>query len=107
MLEGGNVRMLEKHFSKAKTILLIAIPILTLLIVGWVRVLAPQDPALVMMFPDSIQSQQASALASPRLFHGKVASLGWIVGRDSHRGLQPYLNPASDNPDPSLAVTRV
>jgi hypothetical protein len=105
MLEAGNVRMLEKHFSKARTILLIAIPILILLIVGWVRVLAPQNPALVMMFPDSIQSQQASALASPRLFHGKVASLGWIVGRDCQRGLQAYLSTASTNPDAALVGT--
>jgi spore germination protein YaaH len=104
MLEAGNVRMLEKHFGKARTILLIAIPIITLFIVGWVRVIAPRSPVL-MIFPDSIQSQQTSALASPRLLHGKVASLGWIVGRDCQRSLQAYLSTASTNPDAALVGT--
>jgi len=52
------------------------------------------------MEPD--QSQQALA---HRLLHGKVASLGWIVGRDCQRGIQAYLQTASTNPDAALVGT--
>jgi spore germination protein YaaH len=95
--------MLERLFSRARIILLILLPIIILLVVGGARILAPQTPALVMIYPDSLQSQQTSA--PPRFLHGKVASLGWIVGRDCQRGMQAYLQTASTNPDAALVGT--
>ncbi len=95
--------MLERLFSRARIILLILLPIIILLVVGGARILAPQTPALVMIYPDSLQSQQTSA--PPRFLHGKVASLGWIVGRDCQRGMQAYLQTASTNPDVALVGT--
>lgn len=95
--------MLERLFSRARIILLILLPIIILLVVGGTRILAPQTPALVMIYPDSLQSQQSSA--PPRFLHGKVASLGWIVGRDCQRGMQAYLQTASTNPDAALVGT--
>ena len=92
--------MLERYFRRAGVILLISLPILTVLIIGWVRVTAPPNPPLSIMEP--IQPQQALA---PRLLHGQVASLGWIVGRDCQRGIQAYLQTASTNPDAALVGT--
>jgi spore germination protein YaaH len=103
MLEAGYIRMLERLFSRARIILLILLPIIILLVVGGTRILAPQTPALVMIYPDSLQSQQS--FASPRFLHGKVASLGWIVGRDCQRGMQAYLQTANTNPDAALVGT--
>jgi spore germination protein YaaH len=103
MLEAGYIRMLERLFSRARIILLILLPIIILLVVGGARILAPQTPALVMIYPDSLQSQQSSA--PPRFLHGKVASLGWIVGRDCQRGMQAYQQTASTNPDAALVGT--
>ena len=95
--------MLERLFSRARIILLILLPIIILLVVGGARILAPQTPALVMIYPDALQAQQSSA--PPRFLHGKVASLGWIVGRDCQRGMQAYLQTASTNPDAALVGT--
>jgi len=36
---------------------------------------------------------------------GKVASLGWIVGKDCQRGVQAYLKTADTNPDAALVGT--
>jgi hypothetical protein len=91
--------MSERFFHRARAILLISLPILTVLIIGVVRVTAPPNPALLIMEP---QSQQALA---PRLLHGKVASLGWIVGRDCQRGMRAYLQTAGTNPDAALVGT--
>jgi len=103
MLEAGYMRMLERLFSRARVILLILLPIIILLVVGGARILAPQTPALVMIYPDALQAQQSSA--PQRFLHGKVASLGWIVGRDCQRGMQAYLQTASTNPDAALVGT--
>jgi hypothetical protein len=42
---------------------------------------------------------------TPRLLHGKVASLSWIVGQDCQRGLQAYLHTADLLPDAALVGT--
>jgi hypothetical protein len=92
--------MSERFFHRARAILLISLPILTVLIFGWIRVTAPPNPPLLIMEP--IQSQQTLA---PRLLNGKVASLGWIVGRDCQRGMRAYLQTAGTNPDAALVGT--
>ncbi len=95
--------MFQRFFDKYRILLLIAITILSLLIIGLVRVNAPQSPTLLYMDMGPMQSQQNSAL--PRLLQGKVASLGWIVGRDCQRGMQAYLRTADTNPDAALVGT--
>lgn len=101
--EGRQVGRFQKLFVKYRVLLLIAITILSLLIIGLVRVNAPQSPILLFMDMGPMQPQQNSA--SPRLMNGKVASLGWIVGRDCQRGLQAYQRTADTNPDAALVGT--
>src|SRR5260370_885895 len=95
--------MLQRFFEKHRVLLLIATTILSLLIVGLVRVNAPQSPTLVFLDMSPMQSQQNSA--PQHLMRGKVASLGWIVGRDCQRGMQAYLKTADTNPDAALVGT--
>src|SRR5438132_8261153 len=97
--------MLERVFSRYRALILISITILSLLIIGLVRVSAPQSPIMVFMDMGPVQSQQNPATSSLHLMHGKVASLGWIVGRDCQRGMQAYLQTASTNPDAALVGT--
>ncbi len=103
MLEAGYTGMLQRYFGRSRALLLIVITIISLLIIGLVRVKAPQSPILLFMDTSPMQSQQAPA--SPRLMHGKVASLGWIVGRDCQRGMRAYLQTADTNPDAALVGT--
>src|SRR5713226_10729303 len=94
------MRRPERLFSRARVIILLVAAIPALLVVGWLKVNAPQTPQIV--FEDNIQSQSAQSL---HVFNGKVASLGWIVGRDCQRGMQAYLRTASTNPDAALVGT--
>lgn len=102
---GRRAGRFQKFFDKYRVLLLIVITILSLLIIGLVRVNAPQNPTLLFMDMGPMQSQQNSAPSSSRLLHGKVASLGWIVGRDCQRGLQAYQRTADANPDAALVGT--
>src|SRR5713101_2663285 len=94
------MRRPERLFSIAIVIILLVVAIPALLLVGWLKVNAPQTPQIV--FEDNIQSQSAQAFHG---FNGKVASLGWIVGRDCQRGMQAYLKTAAANPDAALVGT--
>src|SRR5229473_3734531 len=94
------MRRPERLFSRARVIILLVVAIPALLLVGWLKVNAPQTPQIV--FEDNIQSQSAQSL---HVFNGKVASLGWIVGRDCQRGMQAYLKTAATNPDAALVGT--
>src|SRR5258708_27797155 len=95
--------MLQRFFEKHRVLLLIATTILSLLIIGLVRVNAPQSPTLVFMDMGPMQSQQNSA--PQQLMRGKVASLGWIVGRDCQRGIQTCLKTADTNPASAMVGT--
>ncbi len=94
------MRRPERLFSRARVIILLVVAIPALLLVGWLKVNAPQTPQIV--FEDNIQSQPAQSF---HVFNGKVASLGWIVGRDCQRGMQAYLKTAAANPDAALVGT--
>src|ERR1700686_3961247 len=96
------MRAPERLFGKARVIILVAVAIPALLLVGWLKVNAPQTPEIV--FENNIPSQSAPA-QSFHVFNGKVASLGWIVGRDCQRGIQAYLKTAATNPDAALVGT--
>jgi len=95
---------LQKYFIKHRILVLIAIAILSLLLVGLVRVNAPQSPLLLFLDMGQMQSQQNTS-SSQSLMRGKVASLGWIVGKDCQRGIQAYLSTANTNPDAALVGT--
>ena len=79
---------------------------LVLCMTGVVLVGAPRNPLWLV---SSVQTQQnqapAPVISSPRLMNGKLASLGWIVGRDCQRGMQAYLQTASTNPDAAIVGT--
>ena len=99
------MRRSEQYFRRARLPLLIVLAIAMLITAGWLRANAPRTPDVVFM--DSISNQSAPVSTSNQLhlFNGKVASLGWIVGRDCQRGLQAYLATASTNPDAALVGT--
>lgn len=97
--------MFERYFRRSKAFILIALPIIVMLAVGLAHVFAPQTPTLVFL-DSALQSQQSQQDSSnTRLLHGRLASLGWIVGYDCQRGLQAYLKTASTNPDAALVGT--
>ena len=96
------MRVPEGLFSKARVIILVIVAIPALLLVGWLKVNAPQTPEIV--FENNIPSQ-AAPVQSFHVFNGKVASLGWIVGRDCQRGMQAYVKTAAANPDAALVGT--
>ena len=83
----------QNIFARYRVLLLIAITLLSLLVIGLVRVNAPQSPNLLFLDMGPMQSQQ-NTTSSQTLMRGKVASLGWIVGKDCQRGIQAYLKTA-------------
>ena len=62
-------------------------------------------PANYFWQTTTIQTLSAPDVPTSRLLNGKLASLGWIVGRDCQRGLHAYLQTASTNPDAALVGT--
>jgi hypothetical protein len=94
----------QKYFVRYRMLVLIAITLFSLLLIGLVRVNAPQGPTLLFLDMGPMQPQQ-NASSSQTLMRGKVASLGWIVGKDCQRGMQAYLQTASANPDAALVGT--
>ncbi len=94
----------QNYFVKYRVLVLIAITLFSLLIIGLVRVIAPKGPTLLFLDMGPMQSQQ-NASSSHSLMRGKVASLGWIVGKDCQRGIQAYLKTADTNPDAALVGT--
>ena len=83
---------------------MIAITLLSLLAIGLVRLYDPQSPTLLFLDMGPMQSQQ-NPTTPQHLMRGKVASLGWIVGKDCQRGIQAYLKTADTNPDAALVGT--
>ena len=94
----------QNIFARYRVLLLIVITLLSLLVIGLVRVNAPQSPTLLFLDMGPMQSQQ-NTTSSQTLMRGKVASLGWIVGKDCQRGIQAYLKTADTNPDAALVGT--
>jgi hypothetical protein len=91
-----------------------ASPLIGLLLIILAAVLivlreATQAGAPMSLFwsADSVQFQQSGPASTPalHLLNGKLASLGWIVGRDCQRGIQAYLQTANINPDAALVGT--
>src|SRR6266550_1905258 len=99
-------RMLERIITRARFIVPLSLAMLVLCMTGVVLVGAPRNPLWLV---SSVQTKQnkapAPVISSPRLMKGKLASLGWIVGRDCQRGIHAYLQTASTNPDAALVGT--
>ena len=98
--------MLERIITRARFIVPLSLGMLVLCMTGVVLVGAPRNPLWLV---SSVQTQQnqapAPVISSPRLMNGKLASLGWIVGRDCQGGIRAYLQTASTNPDAALVGT--
>lgn len=92
--------MFERAFRKARFIILIVATLLAVFLTSraWVG-----DPVAYFWQAVSVSHQQDANV--PRLLNGKLASLGWIVGRDCQRGISAYLQTASTNPDAALVGT--
>ncbi|HWZ20548.1 MAG TPA: hypothetical protein VNW73_17260 [Ktedonobacteraceae bacterium] len=102
--ENKQTGKIQNIFSKYRVLLLIAITLLSLLAIGLVRLYDPQSPTLLYLDMGPMQPQQNPSTPQ-HLMRGKVASLGWIVGKDCQRGIQAYLKTADTNPDAALVGT--
>src|SRR5260221_7703038 len=96
--------MFESVFSKLRPIIAALILMLALAICltsrTWIGA-----PANYFWQTSTIQTLPAPSVSTSRLLNGKLASLGWIVGRDCQRGIRAYLQTAGTNPDAALVGT--
>ena len=98
--------MLERLIGRARFTVPVLFALLILCMTGMILIGTPTNHVWLV---SSIQTQQNQApptdISSPRFMNGKLASLGWIVGRDCQRGMQAYLQTASTNPDAAIVGT--
>src|SRR6266568_7029194 len=98
--------MLERLIGRARFTVPVLFALLILCMTGMILVGTPTNHVWLV---SSIQTQQNQApptdINSPRFMNGKLASLGWIVGRDCQRGMPAYLQTASTNPDAAIVGT--
>lgn len=96
--------MFERVFSKLRPVIAALILMLALALCltsrTWIGA-----PANYFWQTSTIQTLPAPSVSTSRLLNGKLASLGWIVGRDCQRGIRAYLQTASTNPDAALVGT--
>ncbi len=103
--------MLERILRRSKYFLPLLLALLVLLLTGWMWIAAPTGGAWLVNSYQLQQVQQIQVVkqnapvSSGKLLNGKLASLGWIVGKDCQRGLQAYLQTANINPDAALVGT--
>src|SRR5579862_6046499 len=100
--------------GRYKYFLPFVLALFALFLTGWMWIASPTGSGggawlVSSLQPQSVQQiqqvQQNSSTYPAKFMNGKVASLGWIVGRDCQRGLQAYLQTASSNPDAALVGT--
>ncbi|HYK84381.1 MAG TPA: hypothetical protein VEV19_03380 [Ktedonobacteraceae bacterium] len=100
--------------GRYKYFLPFVLALFALFLTGWMWIASPTGSGggawlVSSLQPQSVQQiqqvQQDSSTYPAKFMNGKVASLGWIVGRDCQRGLQAYLQTASSNPDAALVGT--
>src|SRR5947209_7373576 len=95
--------MLERLIGRARFIVPASLILLILCMTG---VILRGVPTNHVWLVSSIQNQAPPTdVTSPRFMNGKLASLGWIVGRDCQRGMRAYLQTASTNPDAAIVGT--
>src|SRR5437588_7106132 len=99
--------MFGRIFSRTRFLFPLLLALFAVFLTGWILVAAPLNHS-AWLEAVSLQQQQQTPTSDPNTFHllnGKLASLGWIVGRDCQRGLHAYLQTASTNPDAALVGT--
>src|SRR5438105_9996822 len=99
--------MFGRIFSRTRYLFPLLLALFAVFLTGWILVAAPLNHS-AWLEAVSLQSQQQAPTSDPNTFHllnGKLASLGWIVGRDCQRGLKAYLQTAATNPDAALVGT--
>jgi len=96
--------MFERVFSKLRPVIAALILMLALALCltsrTWIGA-----PANYFWQTSTFQTLAAPSVPTSRLLNGKLASLGWIVGRDCQRGIRAYLQTANTNPDAALVGT--
>jgi spore germination protein YaaH len=96
--------MFERVFSKLRPVIAALMLMLALALCltsrTWIGA-----PANYFWQTSTIQTLPAPSVSTSRLLNGRLASLGWIVGRDCQRGIRAYLQTASTNPDAALVGT--
>ncbi len=97
-------RIVERLVGNARYIAPISLALLAIFLTGYMLVAAPLNNNVWLVASD-VQVQQVSTPRTPRFLNGKLASLGWIVGRDCQRGMRAYLQTANTNPDAALVGT--
>ncbi len=98
--------MFGRIFSRTRFLFPLLLALFAVFLTGWILVAAPLNHS-AWLEAVSLQSQQQAPTSDPNTFHllnGKLASLGWIVGRDCQRGLRAYLQTADTNPDAALVA---
>src|SRR5437016_1770615 len=99
--------MFGRIFSRTRYLFPLLLALFAVFLAGWILVAAPLNHS-AWLEAVSLQSQQQAPTSDPNTHHllnGKMASLGWIVGRDCQRGLRAYLQTADTNPDAALVGT--
>ncbi|TMB82916.1 MAG: hypothetical protein E6J48_05350, partial [Chloroflexi bacterium] len=99
--------MFGRIFGRTRFLFPLLLALFAVFLTGWMLVAAPLNHS-AWLEAVSLQSQQQAPTSDPNTFHllnGKLASLGWIVGRDCQRGLRAYLQTADTNPDAALVGT--
>src|SRR5205085_12505849 len=100
--------MVERIARNAKFLGLIALGILAVFTTSLMWVAAPMNQAWLVssnyVQTGTYQTPDTNT-RFPRLLKGKLASLGWIVGRDCQRGIRAYLQTANTDPDTDLVGT--
>ena len=99
--------MFGRIFSRTRFLFPLSLALFAVFLTGWILVAAPLNHS-AWLEAVSLQQQQQTPTSDPNTFHllnGKLASLGWIVGRDCQRGLRAYLQTADTNPDAALVGT--
>jgi len=97
---------LIERLCRNSVMLLVTVLIAGVLLGGTIGVLMASRYA-----PDRFHPQQLLPVRAvinhdtPRLLHGKIASLNWIVGQDCQHGLQAYLRTIDLLPDAALVGT--
>src|SRR6266516_663119 len=98
--------MFERLIGRSRFTVPVLFALLILCMTGIILIGTPTNHVWLV---SSIQTQQNQApptdISSPRFMNGKLASLGWIVGRDCQRGMRAYLQTASMNPDAAIVGT--
>ncbi len=97
---------MDKRTDKNRqTFIGIGLIVFAILLAGWqvIHSTGTSSPQVLLSSLLNPQVQQLPGMPDdPRILHGNVPTLNWIVGRDCQAGIQAYLQTAATNPDAAL-----